>query len=121
MDMAERQERCDITREEREKWKEESEKKQEANQRACINKAFKEIEHFNGSNPNKCLLWLEQIQQLSNNYNRDYREELLLNSGGNITKTMHSINPDAMPEQIKDIILHNHSNLKNTFTTISCL
>ena len=49
---------------------------------------------------------------MSNNYNRDYHEELLLNSGGRITKTIHNIVVDATPEQIKDIILHNHSNLK---------
>ena len=50
---------------------------------------------------------------MSNNYKRDYQEELLLSSGGNITKTIHSINVDASPEQIKDIILCNHSNLKS--------
>ena len=50
--------------------------------------------------------------KMSNNYNRDYHEELLLNSGGSITKTIHNIDVDATTEQIKDIILHNHSNLK---------
>ena len=54
----------------------------------------------------------EQIHTMSNNYNRDYHEELLLNSGGSITKIIHNINIDASPEQIKDIFLHNHSNLK---------
>ena len=49
---------------------------------------------------------------MSNNYNRDYCEELLLNSGGSITKTIHNINVDATAEQINDTILHNHSNLK---------
>ena len=46
------------------------------------------------------------------NYNRDYREELLLNSGGSVTKTIHGIDIDATPEQIKDTFLRNHSNLK---------
>ena len=46
------------------------------------------------------------------NYNRDYHEELLLNSGGSVTKTIHGIDIDATPEQIKDTVLHNHSNLK---------
>ena len=87
-------------------------KKREANQRACINKAFKKIECFDGSNPNRCLSWLEQIHRMSNNYNRDYCEELLLNSGGSITKTIHNIDIDATAEQIKDTILRNHSNLK---------
>ena len=49
---------------------------------------------------------------MSNNYNRDYHEELLLNIGGSVTKTIHNIDVDATPEQIKDIILCNHSNLK---------
>ena len=49
---------------------------------------------------------------MSNNYNRDYYEKLLLNSGGSITKTIHNIDVNTTAEQIKDIILHNHSNLK---------
>ena len=68
MDMAERQEKHDQEREEREKCKEECEKheKREANQRVRINKAFEKIEHFDGSNPNRCLPWLEQIHVMSN-------------------------------------------------------
>ena len=114
MDMAERWEKCDQEREEREKHKEEWEKweKKEANQRACINKAFEKVECFDGSNPNRCLPWLEQIHAMSNNYNRDYHEELQLNSGGSITKTIHNIDVNTTAEQIKDSILHNHSNLK---------
>ena len=59
--MAKRQEKHDQEREEREKHREECEKceKREANQRACINKAFEKIEHFDEPNPNRCLLWLE--------------------------------------------------------------
>ena len=112
--MAERKEKCDQEREEREKHKEEHEKweKREANHRVCINKAFEKIECFDGSNPNRCLSWLEQIHMMSNNYNRDYCEELLLNSGGSVTKTIHNIDVDASAKQIKDIFLHNHSNLK---------
>ena len=49
---------------------------------------------------------------MMNNYDRDYHEELLLNSGGSVTKTIHNIDVHATPEQIKDIVLHNHSNLK---------
>ena len=115
IDMAERQEKHDQEREEREKCKGECEKceKREANQMAFINKAFEKIERFDGSNPNRCLPWLEQIHTMSNNYNRDYHKELLLNSGGSITKTIHNIDVDASKEQIKDIILHNHSNLKS--------
>ena len=114
MDMAERQEKCDQEREERDKHREECEKhaKREANQRACINKAFEKIERFDGLDPNRCLPWLEQIHAMSNNYNRDYHQELLLNSRGSISKTIHNIDVDASPEQIKDIVLCNHSNLK---------
>ena len=114
IDMAERQEKCDQERKEREKCREECEKpkKREANQRVCIIKAFEKIEHFDGSNPNRCFPWLEQIHVMSNNYNRDYHEELLLNSGVSITKTIHNIDINSSPEQIKDIVLHNHSNLK---------
>ena len=79
---------------------------------ACINKAFEKIECFDGSNPNRCLSCLEQIHAMSNNYNRDYHKELLLNSGGSITKTIHNINVNATAEQIKDIVLRNYSNLK---------
>ena len=70
------------------------------------------MEHFDGSNPNRCLPWLEQIHTMMNNYDRDYREELLLNRGGSVTKTIHNIDVDATHEQIKDIVLCNHSNLK---------
>ena len=114
MDMAERQEKCDQGREEREKCKEKCEKHEtrEANQRACINKAFEKIEHFDGSNPNRCLPWLEQIHTMSNNYNRDYHEELPLNSGGSIAKTIHNIDVNASAEQIKDVF-HNHFTLKS--------
>ena len=58
------------------------------------------------------LPWLEQIHAMMNNYDRDYHEELPLNSGGSVTKTIHNIDVDATPEQIKDIVLCSHSNLK---------
>ena len=48
---------------------------------------------------------------MMNNYDRDYHKELL-NSDGSVTKTIHNIDVDATPEQIKDIVLRNHSNLK---------
>ena len=114
MDMTERQEKHDHEREEREKHKEECEywEKREANQRAGIDKAFEKIESFDGSNPNRCLSWLEQIHTMSNNYKKDYHEELLLNSGGSITKAIHNINVNTTAEQVKDTILRNHSNLK---------
>ena len=75
-------------------------------------KAFEKIKRFDSSNPNRCISWLEQIHTMSNNYNRDYHEQLLLNSDGSISKTIHNIDVNATSEQIKDIILCNHSNLK---------
>ena len=50
---------------------------------------------------------------MMNNCDRDYHEELLLNSGGSVTKTIYKINVDSTPEQIKDIVLCNHSNQKS--------
>ena len=73
---------------------------------------MKKIDQFDGSNPSKCLQWLEQIHSMTTNCYCDYHEELLLNSGGSVTKTIHGIDIDATPEQIKDAVLHNHSNLK---------
>ena len=49
---------------------------------------------------------------MTTNYNKDYCKELLLNSGGSVTRTINGIDIDATPEQIKDTVLHNHSNLK---------
>ena len=45
-------------------------------------------------------------------HNRNAREELLFNSGGSVQKTLYSISPEATLDQIKDILLHNHFNLK---------
>ena len=46
------------------------------------------------------------------NHNRNPREELLFNSGGNIQKTLYSISPEATLDQMKNILLRNYSNLK---------
>ena len=109
--MAEKHER---EREECEKQREECKKheKKEAAKRGNVNKAFEKIDDFDDKGPSLCLTWLEQIYSMTVNYpDRNYREELLLNSGGSVTKTIHDIHPESTPEQIKDIILCNHSNL----------
>ena len=49
---------------------------------------------------------------MSTHYNRDFHEELLLNNGGSVTKTIHNIDVNITSEQIKDIVLHIHYNLK---------
>ena len=50
-------------------------------------------------------------------HGRNHREELLLNSGGSVQKTLYSISQEVTSEQIKDILLRNHSNLK---TPLQC-
>ena len=98
---------CKQWREEREKrWKEDN------NTKVHTNKTFKKIERFYGSNPERCLPWMEEMFAMMDNHSRNPREELLFNSGGSIQETLYSISPEARPEQIKDILLRNHSNLK---------
>ena len=46
------------------------------------------------------------------NHGRNHREELPFNSGGSVQKTLYLISQEATPDQIKDILLRNHSNLK---------
>ena len=55
--------------------------------------------------------WMEEMFAMIDNHKRNPRE-FLFNSGGSVQKTLYSISPDAKPDQIKDILLHNHSNLK---------
>ena len=43
---------------------------------------------------------------------RIYREELLLNCSTRVSKTIHSLHQGATNQQIKDAVLHNHSNLR---------
>ena len=83
--------------EEHEKWKEEREKKfrEDNNNRNRINKAFKKINRFDGSNPDQCLPWMEEIFAMAHNHRRNPREELLYNSGGSIQKTLYSLSPES--------------------------
>ena len=78
-------------KEERKRMKEEREQRKEDRkmngkmgnqQRSRINKAFKKIPRFDGTNPSYCFDWLEQTEALVNEHHgRIYREELLLNCG----------------------------------------
>ena len=43
---------------------------------------------------------------------RTYREELLLNCGTSVSKTIHALPQGATNQQIKDAVLCNHSNLR---------
>ena len=87
--------------------------KKESQQQACVNKVFEKINRFDGSDPNYCFSWLEQIHSLVNEHpGRDFREELLFNCRGSVSKTIHATDPDATPKQVKDAVLCNHSNLR---------
>ena len=78
-----------------------------------INKAFEKIPRFDGTNPSYCFDWLEQTKTLVNKHQgRIYREELLLNCGTSMSKTIHTLPQAATNQHIKDAVLRNHSNLR---------
>ena len=82
-------------------------------QRSQINKAFEKIPRFDGTNPSYCFDWLEQTEALVNEHQgRIYREELLLNCGISVSKTIHALPQGATNQHIKDAVLRNHSNLR---------
>ena len=87
--------------------------KHENQQRSRINKAFEKIPRFDGTNPSYCFDWLEQTEALVNEHQgRIYREELLLNCGTSMSKTIHTLPQGATNQHIKDAVLRNHSNLR---------
>ena len=56
---------------------------------------------------------MEQTEALVNEHEgRIYREELLLNCSTSVSKTIHVLYQGATNQQIKDAVLHNHSNLR---------
>ena len=82
-------------------------------QRSRINKAFEKVPRFNGTNPSYCFDWLEKTEALVNEHQgRIYREELLLNCGTSMCKTIHTLPQGATNQHIKDAVLRNHSNLR---------
>ena len=87
--------------------------KHENQQRSRINKAFEKIPKFDGTNPSYCFDWLEQTEALVNEHQGQiYREELLLNCGTSISKTIHALPQGATNQNIEDAVLRNHSNLR---------
>ena len=85
----------------------------ENQQRSRINKAFEKIPRFDGTNPSYCFDWLEQTEALVNEHHgRIYREELLLNCGTSMSKTIHALPQGVTNQSIKDAVLRNHSNLR---------
>ena len=88
-------------------------KKKEMQQCNRVNKSFEKIPRFDGSTPHYCFDWLEQTEALSNQYpDRNYKEELLFNCSDSVSKTIHAVPEGATNQQIKDAVLHNHSNLR---------
>ena len=82
-------------------------------QRSRINKAFEKIPRFDGTNPSYCFDWLEQTKALVNEHQGwIYREELLLNCGISMSRTIHALPQGATNQHIKDAVLRNHSNLR---------
>ena len=72
-------------------------------QRSRINKAFKKIPRFDGTNPSYCFDWLEQTEALVNEHQGQiYREELLLNCGTSMSKTIHTLPQGATNQNIKE-------------------
>ena len=56
---------------------------------------------------------MEQTEALVNEHQgRVYREELLLNCGTSVSKTIDTLPQGATNQQIKDAVLQNHSNLR---------
>ena len=102
-------------KEEREQRKEDRKRmeKRENQQRSRINKAFEKIPRFDGTNPSYCFDWLEQTEALVNEHHGwIYREELLLNCGTSMSKTIHALPQGVTNQIIKDAVLRNHSNLR---------
>ena len=102
-------------KEEREQRKEDRKRveKHENQQRSRINKAFEKIPRFDGTNPSYCFDWLEQTEALVNEHHGwIYSEELLLNCGTSMSKTIHALPQGATNQIIKDAVLRNHSNLR---------
>ena len=111
-------------KEEREQRKEDRKqmKKCENQQRSRINKAFKKIPRFDGTNPSYCFDWLEQTEALVNEHHgRIYREELLLNCGTSMSKTIHALPQGVTNQIIKDAVLRNHSKSQDCITEIKCI
>ena len=70
--------------------------KRENQQRSRISKAFEKIPRFDGTNPSYCFDWLEQTEALVHEHHgRIYREELLLNCGTSVSKTIHAFHKES--------------------------
>ena len=84
-----------------------------------INKVFEKINRFDGSNPDQCLPWMEEIFTMARTHKRNTRNELIYNSGGSVQKTLYSLPSDASEDKNHDLLLCNHSNRKTSSQHIS--
>ena len=55
---------------------------------------------------------MEEIFAMAYTHKRNNRNELIYNSGGSVQKTLYPLPSDASEDEICDLLLHNHSNLK---------
>ena len=62
---------------------------------------------------------MEEIFTMAHTHKRNARNELIYNSGGSVQKTLYSLPSDALKDEICDLLLHNHSNLKTSSQHIS--
>ena len=62
---------------------------------------------------------MEKIFAMAHSHRRNPREELLYNSGGCVQKTLYSLSPEATEDEIRNLLLQNHSNLKTLSQHIS--
>ena len=109
----ERRKKKDERRKRTEKRRQKTNGKCENQQRSRINQAFEKIPRFDGTNPSYCFDWLEQTEALVNEHHGwIYREELLLNCGTSVSKTIHTLPQGVTNQIIKDAVLRNHSNLR---------
>ena len=56
---------------------------------------------------------------MAHTHKRNARNELIYNSDGSVQKTLYSLPSDASEDEIRDLLLHNHSNLKTSSRHIS--
>ena len=62
---------------------------------------------------------MEEIFAMARTHKRNSRKELIYNSGGSVQKTLYSLPSGASEDEICDLLLCNHSNLKTSSQHIS--
>ena len=62
---------------------------------------------------------MKEIFTMAHTHKRNARNELIYNSGGSVQKTLYSLSSDASEDEIHDLLLCNHSNLKTSSQHIS--